>query len=170
MWKALTGVSWNALAKGAAIAAVCIGAGWTVWTYVDTSTRESKRPFLEKQFDVYAELIDVAATIAVAPVFDDSMKAKRDRFNALEWGQLGVVGSEEVQLAAIGFGKLVEQYAASAWDQGERSELQKASQKIAHEVRCSIESGWGTKIGRAIESLAVENLHFSATPCRGIGS
>jgi hypothetical protein len=166
MWKMLARIEWNALAKVGAAIGVCVAAGWAVLTYIETSTRESKKPFLEKQLNVYAEVIDVAATIATAPQFDDTIKARRDRFQALKWGQLGVVASQEVQRAAIDFGDLVE-HAASTWDQSQRNDLQKAAQKIAHEIRCSIESGWDTKIGRAIEVLAVEKLNYSAANCRG---
>jgi hypothetical protein len=147
-----------------------IGAAWTLYTWDEVAVRESQKPFLEKQLQLYVEASKVAAKLTTLPLRVAAGTAPEDtwdwanrRFWELHWGELVVVEDIPVRVAMSRFGQQVQKVEAcrtrleecSATPQSEtcrtRSEecldaqaaLKSLSLDLSRKIRASIQSGWG---------------------------
>jgi hypothetical protein len=119
--------------------------------------RESQKPFLERQLAFYFEAAKVTAKLATLtlgksatnqdqPVHEDWAWA-RGRFWELYWGELAAVESPEVARAMVHFGNGLSELEKCV-NKGDsciesQNSLQAPSIQLAHEIRESIEKGWG---------------------------
>lgn len=126
----------------------------------EIALRDSQRPFLEKQLAFYFEAAKVAGKLATLPPIsaeypkdqryaEDWGWAKR-RFWELYWGELGVVESPEVATAMINFGNALRDLQLCVEAGGncidKQAGLTGPSIQLAHQVRQSIQNGWGYQL------------------------
>ncbi|UPK36607.1 hypothetical protein IVB18_04280 [Bradyrhizobium sp. 186] len=119
--------------------------------------RESQKPFLERQLAFYFEAAKVTAKLATStpakssanqdqPPPEDWDWARR-RFWELYWGELAAVESPEVARAMVQFGNGLNELEKCIDKGGSCDETQNAlkgpSIQLAHQIRESIEKGWG---------------------------
>ncbi|MBH5372259.1 hypothetical protein [Bradyrhizobium glycinis] len=119
--------------------------------------RESQKPFLERQLAFYFEAAKVTAKLATsAPVKTSATPDRaptedwawaRRRFWELYWGELAAVESPEVARAMAHFGQRLNELETCVAKDGECAQAQDAlkgpSIQLAHQIRESIEKGWG---------------------------
>jgi len=164
---------WRRLITYAPAVVVVAGGVWTVVTWwvaqsdeahknqraredaLRVSTRESQKPFLEKQLQFYFEAARVTAKLAtLSPSHEATTAAPenwewaRRRFWELYWGELGVVESPDVAGAMVRFGHRLNEVAVcferkEANCQVKQATLEGLSLDLAREIRKSIELGWG---------------------------
>ncbi len=108
---------------------------------------EATKPFLEKQLALYTEATKVAAKIATLPDGDEVRKATA-RFWELYWGELAIVENKAVEGAMKNMGDLLRGKAA-------KEELARASLKLAHAVRNSLDSSWGIQAWSSPDEAAM---------------
>jgi hypothetical protein len=109
--------------------------------------REFRRPYWEKQLELYFAASAAAATIATAQN-KDSVAAAKDEFWKLYCGPLAVVEDAglkpsteaDVEPAMVRFG------AALAQKPDDNEELRRLSLKLSHSVRSSIGKSWDVKL------------------------
>jgi hypothetical protein len=147
---------------------VVVAGLWTAgtWLYMQQqqqraasaiAIRESQKPFLERQLAFYFEAARVTGKLATLtpnksvanqdqPVSEDWAWARR-RFWELYWGELAAVESPEVARAMVQFGNGLHEIEKCV-DKGDscigrQDSLTGASIQLAHQIRESIEKGWG---------------------------
>jgi hypothetical protein len=128
---------------------------WGIVTGLQSHAIETRRPFLDRQLELYTDATKQAAILAVSDDAAELRKAE-NQFWLLYWGELAMVengrtaalGSadgdlpaEGVEQAMVRFGrKLTEQTARPS---AERSELRTLSLHLAHMCRNSLAESWG---------------------------
>jgi hypothetical protein len=113
---------------------------------VRANDRETRKPFLEKQSQVYFELVPLMARISVAGPLDASNSDIR-RFWNLYWGEGGMVSDNLVGAALIDFGRTLK----GAMDPANPTELRENCKKwlpgtalyVSHRIRQSLFPSWG---------------------------
>jgi len=123
----------------------------------EVAIRESQKPFLERQLAFYFEAAKVTGKLATLnpgkSATDQDQRISEDwawarrRFWELYWGELAVVESPQVSTAMVAFGQGLGEVEKCV-DKGDSCDgLQKsltgASIALAHQIRESIQEGWG---------------------------
>ena len=155
---------WDILIKGIGAVAVLISIWFTYYQYnnslkkekqereeraakdaqqkereIQAALRESQKPFLERQLNLYFEAASTASklsTLGDGPPREEARK----RFWQLYWGELSLVEDKEVEAAMVRFGTALAQFENN---QINKFELQKKSLELAHSCRKSLEQSWG---------------------------
>ena len=110
------------------------------------SERESKRVFLEKQADLYFEIVPLVSKLALAESTDQINAADEARFWHVFLGELGMVEDADVATAMDLFGTSLEAF------QGKRDNRECAGQRraislvLSHCVRMSLGTNWGVEL------------------------
>ena len=135
---------WTFRLQCVSMAVIVIGGAIALWRYFDTTANEFKRPFWEKQIDLYVQASDAAATLAVAQPGAEWERAKL-RFLVLYNGSLAIVEDKAIDSAMVRFkGKL------EAFEQDPtpdtREEMRKASLSLAHSFKESLAKDWKRKL------------------------
>jgi hypothetical protein len=121
-----------------------VAASWVVWTYVEARARESKRPFLEKQLELYFEACEVTATMASDTSERERVDKAEIRFRQLYWGELALVETNDVERIMEAFANVFAEVSSSPVAvQFRRSLLTELAYQLAHACRTSIAKGWG---------------------------
>ena len=111
---------------------------------IEAALREARRPFLERQQELYFEATIVAAKLAT---LEDSTerRAARNRFEQLYWGELSVVEDKLVEAAMVEFRQTLTVFENEPINSREtlREELKRQTLKLAHGCRDSLARGWG---------------------------
>lgn len=95
---------------------------------------ERQKPFLQRQVELYFEIVDITSRIANLPESKDRSELEA-RFWILYWGQLGIVEDDLVIKQMIDFGKKLEANAGA-------SDLKKVSIGLATACRKSLSNTW----------------------------
>ena len=120
-----------------------VGGVFALWRYYDFTENDFKRPFWEKQIELYVQASGAASTLATAERGTNWDKA-RATFWKLYYGPLSIVEDEPVERAMVKFGKKLKEFEAG---NGPRSKLQNESLSLSHTIRESIGRDWKTKLG-----------------------
>lgn len=120
----------------AALAVIGIIVG--LWKYFDTTEKDFRQPYWERQISLYFEATRSAATLATS---DDEKKRHNAAatFWELYWGPLALVEDRAVETAMIAFGDCLKENCS-------RSRLQQLSLNLAHICRRSIGTSWDLKL------------------------
>src|SRR5882762_767548 len=103
----------DAIYKGALVAGLILGSAWTLTQYFlhraeerETAAIEARKPFLEKRFQVYNEIVLATATIVTNADPTEVKKAKAN-FWVLYSGPLTLVEDRQVKDAVVQFGECI---------------------------------------------------------------
>ena len=111
----------------------------------EANVRESKRVFLEKQAELYFEVVPLVSRLANAKSAD-LKKGDENRFWHIFWGELGMVEDADVARAMDLFGTSLKAF------QGEIDNAQRANQRkaislvLSHCIRKSLGDNWGVQL------------------------
>jgi hypothetical protein len=133
---------------------VLVGAVWTLYKYLDVRGRESKRPFLEKQMELYFEACQVAARLVKHEQSPQQTNDVTERFWQLYWGELSLVESHEVKEIMVALGRVLDVRAEACDAQVRRELVQDLAYQLAHACRASIAAGWGFRARPRLFALA----------------
>lgn len=106
---------------------------------LETRRIESSRPFLEKQLQLYSELVSVASKICTHKN-EDSRQPSIERFWELYWGEIGLIDNSDVQQALESFGQAV------AYKTNDFSSLRQRCVELTVACRKSLAKSWATNI------------------------
>jgi len=101
----------------------------------ETRKLEARKPFLELQLMLYAEVCHLAALIASSA--DD--EGNEQKFYEMFWGRMPLVEDKAVERAMVEFENALQSTRGQL-------ELQKLSLKLAHSCRNSLSRSWVTEI------------------------
>lgn len=121
----------------------------------DTSSRESKKPFFDKQIEFYADALETASKIAIA---DKPAETDVQRFEQIYWGRLGAVEDVYVDRAMVAFRKILKSNAPQYC-------LKNASLLLAHCVKKSWEITWDVSLGAPPEFPCEEDSFKAIDQC-----
>ncbi len=108
--------------------------------------RESKRVFLEKQAELYFEVVPLVSKLANAESADQIQKTDESRFWHIFWGELGMVEDADVARAMDLFGASLNAFQGKV-DNEQCGEQRKAiSLTLSHCVRKSLGDNWGVQL------------------------
>lgn len=124
--------------KGITAIGFLIGGTIGLWKHLDTSKRELRRPFLERQLELYFDATCAAATLATASD-EQTWKEARNKFWQLYYGPLALVQNESVAYVMRDFNKTLKS-CDKAFDCG--LELQEKATKLAARCRESVGESW----------------------------
>ncbi len=148
-----SGETWNFIIKGgsaaAAIATVAVSAAVFLVQRdqsIQDFKRETKRPFLEQQFELYGEAVAVASRLAYA-AHENGQLPEDDlrQFWELYWGPLAMVEDSRVEEAMVIFGRSLKDRSREIPNDCAKM-LDQASIALAHAARKSLEQQWGVKL------------------------
>jgi hypothetical protein len=100
---------------------------------------EARKPFVQKQFDLYNETAAVVGRLITLDPKSDEWAKSSIRFWQLYWSELSVVEDKAVEAAMVRFGNALQAFHR---DQRTQVDLQQASIDLAHALRKSIEESW----------------------------
>jgi hypothetical protein len=131
-----------------------IGGAWTLYAWDELAVRESQKPLLEKQLQLYVEVSKVAAKLAILPLRapegaapDDTWDRTNRRFWELRWGEVVLVEDKAVGAAIARFGRQVsevEQCRRRAKDcLDSQANLKPLLLELTRAIRTSLEKAWG---------------------------
>lgn len=137
--------------------AAIVGAAWTIYAWDEVAVRESQKPFLEKQLQLYVETSKVAAKLTDLPLRASAGAAPEEtwdgasrRFWELYRGELVVVADKGVADALVRFGKQTVQVESCRSRPEEcrdiQARLKPLAAALAQTIRTSIEKSWGYKL------------------------
>jgi hypothetical protein len=142
--KAIAPKTFEDLTKLLAICGVTVSFLWGIfeWSQARQSAArqaefESKKPFLTRQLELYAEAAKTTAQLSNAIGTDDGQRFER-RFWELYWGELALVENVDVESAMREYGKALEARARP-------EELKRLSLRLAHAMRSSLDKSWQIK-------------------------
>src|SRR5690242_8327657 len=95
---------WDFIGHNWKFLAAFVGGWFSVYKYVDVRARESKRPFLEKQMDLYFKACQITAELASAEESSQKPGNTAERFWKLYWGELSLVENRDVEETMVLFG------------------------------------------------------------------
>jgi hypothetical protein len=98
---------------------------------------EAKKPFLDRQFQLYTEATRTTAVLATTED-DDARRDAKKRFWELYWGELAMVENHDVEKAMEAFGAALRAGASA-------EVLARRSLAVAHACRVSLNSAWGIR-------------------------
>lgn len=146
---------WKLIVSGVGAAVTLGGLAYGMWTYFDQRDdqiaqrgleiealqRDSKKKFLDKQFDLYVEAVSTVSRLTTA---DHYAGRERDMatFWQLYWGGLGIVEDRGVEKAMVALGQIIPEIAS----QPELAKL--ASLNLSHCVKNSLSDSWTVELGR----------------------
>lgn len=133
------------------------------YSYLDQRSIEAKRPFLEKQFELYQEAVLATSHLSTVTCRADDtacVELYRDncqKFQKLYWGSLGVVEDRRVEQAMMAFHDAFRQRNPDFCTPGAVEELAtapkpfhnamaKSSLRLAHCVNASVSDHWNFSI------------------------
>ena len=131
--------AWDIIFKWMGLYAVLLSAWWTVHTYNQGRTKEQNSFVFQHQATLYFEATRAAATLAMAldtasdddqAMSSDSLKAERERFEQLYWGELGAVEDRLIELAMMSFRSCLMQDGKNC----EREEINQFGKPISKDV------------------------------------
>jgi len=156
------------LLKYGPVGVVAVGAAWTAFTWYTqrsdqvlrdearqaeasrVAIRESQKPFLERQLVFYFEAAKATGALSTRGPQDQEWASARKRFWELYWGELGVVESPQVARGMVAFGQTLKELEKCVDDRKTCDDLQRpltgASIALAHNIRESIQAGWGYRL------------------------
>jgi hypothetical protein len=107
---------------------------------IEAMQRDSKRKFLDKQFDLYVEAVATVARLTTSPAY---AKRAEDlaRFWQLYWGELGIVEDPQVEGAMVALGRIIPDLDAQP------ALARSASLNLSRCVKNSIAASWGVELG-----------------------
>jgi hypothetical protein len=106
---------------------------------VEAALREARKPFLQRQQELYFEATSVAAKLCTLEKGPEWQAAKK-RFYQLYWGEMSVVEDRLVEGAMANFEKVLDLYEIK---EATESELQQRSLELARSCQKSLATGWG---------------------------
>lgn len=121
---------------GVLLTVVTVASG--VLQYRHTKEQEFRKEFWEKQFALYSEATQLAASIAVAKDLRD-VEEERQRFWKLYWGPLSMVENKAVFDAMVAYGEDLNNQEVRGHTS---SELKQLSYKLARACRESLKDTW----------------------------
>jgi hypothetical protein len=104
---------------------------------LETRRIEAKKPFLERQLQLYTEATRVVSVIATSESAEARQEATK-RFWELYWGELAMVENLDVEKAMESFGDALKNGAPA-------DTLERRSLVVAHACRTSLDSAWGIR-------------------------
>lgn len=141
--------TWDLIFKTATTGVAVVGALIAVFSYLDAkdreiavARRESQKPFLQRQLDLYFEATKITSTLATTDRSQDptGWEKSRNRFWQLYWGELALVEDKQVEQAMIAFGNSLQTVSANPAAQA--STLSPLAIDVAHACRDSIARSW----------------------------
>lgn len=131
------------VAKWITVVVALAGLFWGVVSTLETWSRESRRPFLDKQLALYEEATKAAAILATSDDSAELVEAE-ERFWRLYWGELAMVENGGLGAANGGVeGAMVRFGAALRGEPRDKQLLQQRSLELAHACRDSLAESWG---------------------------
>ena len=108
--------------------------------------RESKRIYLEKQAEIYFEIVPLVSKLAIAESAELIEKGDERRFWQIFWGELGMVEDTDVARAMDLFGVSLNAFQGRI-DNGQCAKKRKAiSITLSHCVRKSLGDSWDVQL------------------------
>ena len=108
--------------------------------------RESKRIYLEKQAEIYFEIVPLVSKLAIAESAELIEKGDERRFWQIFWGELGMVEDADVARAMDLFGVSLDAFQGRI-DNGQCAKKRKAiSITLSHCVRKSLGDSWDVQL------------------------
>lgn len=129
---------WDLALKATAAIAAIIGGSIGLWKYFDTSKKEFRKPYWEKQIELYLEATATAATLATIKAGEKREEAL-NKFWQLYFGPLAMVEDESVEGAMVRFGEGLIDYEE---DKCSIETLRMKSLALAHACRESLGKSW----------------------------
>lgn len=134
------------------IAAVCVAGIWQLYTYkaneiqadkalAYTQRIDAQRPFLVKKMDIY---FDAAQTVGILQNLETGTpewKKTADRFWALRWSELELVGDPGIRQATRRVQRALLAVQKES-NEATRHSLRWATECLADEMRLSLETSW----------------------------
>ncbi|MGH6916811.1 MAG: hypothetical protein ACREJ0_03810 [Geminicoccaceae bacterium] len=153
---------WKLVISSFGVIATVGGLLYGVWTYFDQRNdqikqrgleieqrgleiealqRESKKKFLDKQFDLYVDVVSTVSRLTTNPAYD-GREQDLARFWQLYWGDLGIVEDRGVEKAMVALGQIIP-------DMASRPQLaRRASLNLSHCIKNSMSESWGVELGQ----------------------
>lgn len=133
----------EALAKWATVVATLAGLLWGVVSTLETWSRESRRPFLDRQLTLYEEATRTAAVLATSED-PTEVEAAEERFWQLYWGELALVENGGLGAQGGGVEAAMVRFGNALRARPRNMEiLQQRSLDLAHACRDSLADSWG---------------------------
>lgn len=129
------------------------GIAISIVQYSRTTERDFKKPFWEKQLNLYMDLTGAAAILTAFatdqdPVAKAEYQKARVKFWELYYGQLAVIADPEVDKIMVDFGQCLRQIESN--DQRcDTTMLKQKSLSLAAACRSSVSTSWKQNLGEA---------------------
>ena len=135
---------WDLIIKGFGVLGAFVGGFIGLWRYFDTSEKQFRKPYWERQLALYFEATEAASSLATGDVEQQLEEAKK-KFWILYWGPLALVEDREVEASMVQFAETLAKY-----ENGTdcREELKNRSLALAHTCRESIGKSWKMELGK----------------------
>jgi hypothetical protein len=108
--------------------------------------RESKRLFLEKQAELYFEVVPLVSKLANTESTDRIDQDDETRFWHIFWGELGMVEDADVARAMDLFGRSLQAFQEGIDSQACAEQRKAISLTLSHCVRKSLGNNWGVQL------------------------
>jgi hypothetical protein len=108
--------------------------------------RESKRVFLDKQAELYFEVVPLVSRLANIESADLIKKEDESRFWHIFWGELGMVEDADVARAMDLFGASLNAFQGRVSNDPCANKRKAISLMLSHCVRKSLGDNWGVKL------------------------
>jgi len=93
---------WDLWIKSIALVGAIVGAGWTIYTYVDSKEKEFYSVFWNRKMDLYINVSEAASILATTDSLDEFIK-RRAEFWGFFYGRLSIVEDDSVKVAMEAF-------------------------------------------------------------------
>lgn len=125
-------------ARWIAVALSIGGFVWGVYTFLTSSTVQSRRPFFDNQLAIYRQAIQTVQVLATSESRTDAeWKNTQRKFYQLYWGEMGFVENAAVASAMIEIDRCLQGSSCG------KSDLERLSLNLAHACRDSVAASWG---------------------------
>jgi hypothetical protein len=108
--------------------------------------RESKRTYLEKQAEIYFEVVPLVSKLANAESAEVIEKGDERRFWQIFWGEIGMVEDTGVAQAMDLFGKSLDAFQGRIDNEKCAKKKRAISITLSHCVRKSLGDSWGVQL------------------------
>lgn len=143
---------WDLLIKGSTALLALIGGSIGLWRYLDTSRKEFRKPYWERQLSLYFEVTGAAATLASidSGKIDSSNREElraqaQEKFWQLYYGPLEIVTDDHVTDAIVEFKKCLLIRRAG---KGIPRDLEIKALELARACRLSIGESWSIELSK----------------------